>query len=47
MEYLENVSAFMTALAPVVGVFVPFVLSLAVLTAFVAIAIIGIVLWRK
>lgn len=44
MEVLENVSAFMTALAPIVGGFVPFVLSLAVLTAFI---VIGIALWRK
>jgi hypothetical protein len=44
MEILENVSALMTTLAPVIGGFVPFVLSLAVLTAFV---VIGIALWRK
>jgi len=44
MEILENVSTLMTTLAPIVGGFVPFVLSLAVLTAFV---VIGIALWRK
>ncbi|MDF5768393.1 hypothetical protein ACS25C_00070 (plasmid) [Dickeya undicola] len=44
MEILTDVSTFMTTLAPVVGGFVPFILSVAVLAAFV---VIGIALWRK
>ena len=44
MEILTDVSTFMTTLAPVVGGVVPFILSVAVLAAFV---VIGIALWRK
>lgn len=44
MEILDNVGTFITTLAPVIGGFVPFVLSVAVLAAFV---VIGIALWRR
>lgn len=44
MGIVESISAMMITVSPVIGVFVPFVLSVAVLAAFV---VIGIALWRK